>query len=122
MTDPHDSPDLPGLVEAVREFLERDVLDATTGRVRFHTRVAVNVLAMVERELRLGPDQQRAHQAGLARLGFADEGRLAAAVRAGDVDDRLAEVAAFVRATVRDKLAVANPGQLGDPLPGGPGR
>ena len=47
MTAPHDLPDAAGLVEAVREFLERDVMTATEGRVQFHTRVAVNVLGMV---------------------------------------------------------------------------
>ena len=34
------------LVTAVREFLERDVMPATEGRVQFHTRVAVNVLGI----------------------------------------------------------------------------
>ncbi|MHB1854544.1 MAG: phosphotransferase family protein, partial [Acidimicrobiales bacterium] len=47
----HGSPDVAGLVEAVREYLENDVMTATEGRVRFHARVAVNVLGMVEREL-----------------------------------------------------------------------
>ena len=51
MTEPHDVPDLAGLVEAVREFLEGDVAAATTGRVHFHARVATNVLRIVEREL-----------------------------------------------------------------------
>jgi hypothetical protein len=113
LTDPHDLPDAAGLVEAVREFLERDVLDATTGRVRFHTRVAINVLGMVERELVLGGEQLRRHAAGLEALGFASDDELAAAIRDGAVDDRLGEVMAFVRATVRDKLDVANPRHVG---------
>jgi hypothetical protein len=115
---PHDTPDIAGLVEAVREFLESDVMAATEGRVQFHTRIAVNVLNMVERELRLGPEQARAHAAGLARLGFADEAELASALRARKVpDERLPDVAAFVRATVRDKLVVANPRYLEGPRP-----
>ena len=61
------------LVEAVREFLEGDVLAATEGRVRFHARVATNVLAMVERELVLGPAQAEAHADRLPVLGFADD-------------------------------------------------
>jgi hypothetical protein len=113
VTEPHDIPDAAGLVEAVREFLERDVMSVTEGRVQFHTRVAVNVLGMVERELALGSEQQRAHAAGLATLGFADEAALASAIRAGEVDDRLDEVRAFVRRTVEDKLRVANPKYLG---------
>ena len=61
MTEPHDVPDLAGLVEAVREFLEGDVAAATKGRVHFHARVATNVLRIVERELALGPAQAEAH-------------------------------------------------------------
>ncbi len=38
-----DRPSTAELVAAVREFLERDVMPATEGRVQFHTRVAVNV-------------------------------------------------------------------------------
>ena len=112
MTQPHDMPTAAQLVEAVREFLERDVMAATEGRVQFHTRVAVNVLGMVERELALGPAQAADHAAGLARLGVAGEAELAAAIRSGDLDDRLDEVRAFVRETVEAKLRVANPKYL----------
>lgn len=106
---PHDLPSAPELLEAVREFLEDDVLGATSGRVRFHTRVAVNVLRMVERESLLGPAHAEAHKRRLRKLGYASEHDLAAAIRRGDLDDRWAEVKASVWQTVRDKLAVANP-------------
>lgn len=117
MTEPHDVPDAAALVEAVREFLERDVLPATEGRVRFHTRVAANVLAMVEREIQLGHAQLQAHQAGLAAFGLADERALADAIRSGDLDDRLDEVRAFLESTVQAKLEVANPRHLKGPRP-----
>jgi hypothetical protein len=113
MTAPHDQPDAAGLVEAVREFLERDVMSATSGRVQFHTRVAINVLGMVERELVAGADQHARHAEGLQRLGFSSDADLAAAIRDGAVDDRLPEIVAFVRSTVRDKLEVANPRYIG---------
>lgn len=109
----HDIPTAAGLVEAVREFLERDVMTATEGRVQFHTRVAINVLGMVQRELELGSDLAVRHAAGLAALGFSSDGELAAAIRNGDLDDRGADVESFVRQTVVDKLAVANPKYLG---------
>jgi hypothetical protein len=108
----HDRPTMAELVEAVREFLERDVIAATDGRVQFHTRVAVNALGMVERELRDGPAQAAAHAERLAALGVASEAELAAAIRAGDLDDRYDEVKAAVWDTVRDKLRVANPKYL----------
>ena len=112
MTEPHDSPSAAGLVEAVREFLERDVLDATDGRVRFHPRVAINVLGMVERELELGGDQAVRHADGLRRLGVDSEAELAAAIRSGTLDDRVDDVIEFLRETVRAKLEVANPKYL----------
>jgi hypothetical protein len=110
--NPHDMPSAGELVEAVREWLERDVLTSTSGRVQFHTRVAVNVLAMVERELQVGQEQAAAHEARLAQLGCADEAELASRIRNGELDDRLPEVRDLVWATVRDKLEVANPKYL----------
>ena len=94
---PHDRPSAAELAEA------------TNGRVRFHTRVATNVLNIIERELRLGPAHAVAHAARLEALGMSDDGALAAAIRAGELDDRFDEVRAAVWASVRDKLAVANP-------------
>ena len=115
MTAPHDVPTTAELVEAVREFLERDVLPDAEGRVRFHGQVAVRVLAMVERELTLGPAQAEALAERLATLGVASDAELAAAIRSGDLDDRYDEVKAVVLATVEDKLRVANPGHLETP-------
>jgi hypothetical protein len=106
---PHDAPTAVELVEAVREFLERDVMAATEGRIRFHARVAARALAIVERELATADALAAAHAGRLAALGFASDAELAAAIRSGACDDRWDEVAAAVRATVADKLAVANP-------------
>lgn len=108
---PHDVPTAQELVEAVREWIEREA-DAVRPPNRFHARVASNVLAMVEREIELGPAQARAHAARLEHLGVADDAELAAAIRDGSLDDRLGEVRELVWASVRDKLAVANPKYL----------
>jgi hypothetical protein len=112
MAAPHDRPTMAELVEADREFLERDVFEATEGRVQFHTRVAVNVLKMVERELAVGAEQAEAHHRRLRALGYADDAELARAIRAGELDDRWAEVRAALAESVRDKVAVANPKYL----------
>ncbi len=97
------------LVEAVREWVERDVQGATEGRVAFHARVAVNALRMVERELSLASAHAEDHAAQLAALGVADEAALAREIRSGGLDDRASEVRAVVAASVRAKLEVANP-------------
>ena len=109
---PHDVPTAAGLVEAVREWVEGDAREATTGRVQFHTRVVANVLAMVERELASGPAMAGAHAERLAALGVASEQELADRIKAGEwpTDDR--ELLDAVRQTVVDKLAVANPKYL----------
>jgi len=96
-------------VEAVREFLESDLLPQSEGRVRFHARVAVNVLGMVLREIELGPAHAAAHATRLGTLGVSSESELAEAIRSGALDDRIDEVREVVRATVADKLAVAHP-------------
>lgn len=111
---PHDSPSAEQLVEAVREWLQRDVLAGTTGSLQFHTRVAINVLAIVEREMQLGAAQAEAHLQRLTALGSADDADLAARIRAGEFDDRLPEVRDAVWASVRDKLRVANPKYAAD--------
>jgi hypothetical protein len=113
-----DRPTAAELVTAVREFLERDVMAATDGRVQFHTRVSVNVLNIVARELELGAalaEQERERATALLRHeGDPDalERELAGDIRSGALDDRMDEVRAHVRATVREKLLVANPGYL----------
>lgn len=112
---PHDAPSAQQLIESVREWLERDVLGATSGGVQFHTRVAINVLAMVERELVLGPTQALAHRERLQALGYTSDEELAAAIRSDGVGDHGAQAKAVrdaVWESVRDKLAVANPKYL----------
>ena len=112
MTVPHDAPTAAQLVEAVREWLERDVMAATDGRLKFHARVAVNALAMVERELTVGPIQAEAHQERLAQLGVADDRELAAAILRREFDDRTDELRGVLAEAVHDKLVVANPAYL----------
>ena len=113
-----DRPTAAELVDAVREFLERDVMAATEGRVQFHTRVAVNALGMIRRELTEGPVYAQAERARAEALLGQDgdavtlERELATRIRDGSLDDRLGEVRAHVRATVREKLLIANPGYL----------
>jgi hypothetical protein len=107
-------PSAANLVAAVREYLERDVLPATEGRVSFHARVAANVLGMVERELAIGPDAAAVARARLADLLGHDAPvatlihELATSIRDGEPAD--AATITAVRETVRIKLAVSDPG------------
>ena len=103
MSQVYGRPTAAELVAAVADFLDNDVRNATDGQVSFHARVAANVLRIVERELlddRAAPDL----------LGYPDETTLAAAIRAGELDGRTADVLPCLRALVRHRLAVAHPG------------
>jgi hypothetical protein len=112
----HDAPSAAELLEAVHEFLVSDVMTATDGRLRFHARVAGNVVAMVGRQLAVGEAQDVEHGRRLGRLGVGDDAELANAIRAGLLEDRTDEVFAIVVAAVAAKLEVAHPGYGGSPV------
>jgi len=111
---PHDPPSAEQLVESVREWLETDVLPNVEGRLQFHTRVAMNVLAMVEREIALGGQQEVRHLAGLQAFECDSDAELAQKIRNHELDSRHSEVEAFVFSSVVEKLRVANPKYLRD--------
>ena len=96
------------LVAAVADFLDNDVRASSEGQVNFHARVAANVLRIVERELR--DDSTVDVTDALAGLGYADEAALAAAIRAGQLDERGTDVLPVLRTLVRHRLAIAHPG------------
>ena len=112
---PTDRPHVNELVEAVREFLEREVQPALEGSLNFHTRVAVNVLRIVERELdtgeRLRADERARLVALLGREGDLDKlsQSLIDGIRAGELDMNTPGLTDHLRATVLDKLAIDNP-------------
>ena len=96
------------LVAAVADFLDNEVRAATDGQVNFHARVAANVLRTVEREL--GDETAGEVTDALGELGFTDEAELAAAIRAGELDDQAADVLPVLRTLVSRRLEVAHPG------------
>ena len=110
-----DRPTAAELVDAVREFLERDVLPSSEGRAAFHARVAINALTIVERELVLGPEIDERVRSLLVTLLREDAplrdlvALFARRIRDGSLDDRQEEVLAATRELVRAKLEVSNP-------------
>ncbi len=124
-----DRPAVRELLDAVRAFLEEEVVPVLDGPRQFHARVAANVLAIVGRELAGGEASLLAEWQGLARLLGDDPGApparlealraavqertaaLAERIRRGDADAGPFRDAAraHVRATVKEKLRVANP-------------
>ena len=114
-----DRPTASELLAAIADFLREEAtpaLDSAEPRLGFQMRVAVNSLAILERELRLGPaaDAARARAADrtlLGRDGTLDElnRELARQLRAGERDERDAALMAHLEATIADKIAIANP-------------
>ena len=97
---PQDRPDAPELLTAVAQYLFEELLPHVPADQRFRVRVAANACAILAREWEAGP----------GRPDRAAQAELAASIRAGDHDDRIAETAAALRAEVAAKLAVAHPG------------
>lgn len=126
-----DRPTYAELLAAVRHFLEADVVPRLEGPKKFHARVAANVLGIVERELANEDLQLRSELARLQEL-LADTAAVAPdrqvlrnairertielckRIRKGDADggEWRNAVLAHARASVREKLEVANPKYL----------
>lgn len=119
---PDDRPTAAELVDAVTEFLERDLQPTLDGRLAFLTRVSVNALRIVRREMELGPQLDVIRRAGLRELVQDDsdastrelEVELARRIRDGSLDGRRPELIAYLRATLRLKLDIAHPGYIRD--------
>jgi len=118
-----DSPQAHELLEQLAAWLGGDLASRVAREERFGVRVAANVAAIVAREV--GPDapsaeRERERMARLLTLAGepvpsgADvrdlQRRVAAAIRSGRLDGHRDAVAATLRESVRDKLAVARPG------------
>jgi hypothetical protein len=128
-----DRPTAAELVEAVRRFLEGELLPTITdARLRFQTLIAANVLTIVGRELPAEEDllreewqllgevlgtagPQPASLAGLRQAVREANVRLCQRIRAGAFDEpgRFHALARQLRRTVVRKLEVANPRYLG---------
>jgi hypothetical protein len=121
---PPSRPTAAELVEAVREFLEREVLPALPAEARFQCRIAINVLAIVRRELELRPALDTAERERLAMLlgpasadGSIDalNRRLAQAIRDGSIGVDGAELGEHLRRTIGEALQINNPRWLQEP-------
>ena len=94
----HDRPTAQELAEAVREFLQAEILPVLDDhRLKFRTLVAINGLGIAERELAatVAPREE--------------DWNLARRIRAGDVPD---DAVALLKEQVAQKLRVTNPRHL----------
>ncbi|MFL5312878.1 MAG: DUF6285 domain-containing protein [Myxococcales bacterium] len=117
-----DRPSPPELVEAVREFLEGEVLPSVQDpRLRFRLLVAANALSIAKRDLEIGDDLARQEVALLRPLGDAPApgtpreqalalcAALARRIRRGEVPPGTLEA---LRRIAELKLRIASPRYL----------
>ncbi len=123
-----DRPTKGELLGAVRRFLDEELLPELEGVLRFHARVASNALGIVSRELEQEPaalpvryaklaallgrtEEPPSELAGLDAVADELETALCERIRRGDADEApfRAEVFAYLRESVRQRLAVTNP-------------
>jgi hypothetical protein len=115
---PADRPDALELVEAAAEHLAISVRPALSGHAAFEALIAANLLAIARRELELGPPARAAERERLRTLLGRDGGldeleeELVARIRAGELRPGDPQLMDHLRATVRDRLRIANPGYL----------
>jgi len=104
------------LVEAAASFLEKVATPQLEGHAAFHARVAANVLAIVARELELGPAAAAAETARLAALLDQDcdlavlRRVLCSKLCAGEMDIATAGLAEHLLATAADRVRIEQPG------------
>jgi hypothetical protein len=99
----HDRPTPQELAEAVREFLQDEILPILDDhRLRFRTLVAINGLGIAERELWATTAQQLDQQRE-------EDWELARRIRAGDVPEN---AVTLLKEQVAQKLRVSNPRYL----------
>lgn len=112
---PDSMPDKPTLLGAAVKYLEEELLPTLAGYHRFQTRVTVNVLKLVRRELELRAAQSEAERARLSAI-VGHEGAVAALndelcelIREGAIDLNDANLRSHLRQSLADALAINNP-------------
>ena len=108
-------PTMIEILATVAEVLERDVVPATSGATQHQARVAANLVAIVERELRLAPPAAERERNALAKFLDVDNTDLPALrailadrVRSADADDPV--VWELLVSAARDDLTITKPG------------
>ncbi len=99
---PNSVPPASTLLQAAARYLEDELLPTLEGYHRFQTRVTVNVLRTVEREMRLGGLQDQT-AAAVESVALAD------AIRTGQIPIDSPGLASQLRADLGEALAINNP-------------
>ena len=115
----HDWPDLPELINTVREYID-DLTPRLSGMDRYHALCSLQLLDVAQRELKEWQPLESADDARLRALSDLgpdvprDEltARLSAQIHAGKFDARMPELEAAMLRHVIAKVRVTKPGYL----------
>jgi hypothetical protein len=112
---PNSYPDAVTMLGAAVKYMEAELLPTLEGYHRFKTRVTINVLAMIKRELEMRDGHAAAERERLAAiLGHAGEveelsRELADKIQAGALSSDDPALRAHIRQILADALAINNP-------------
>jgi hypothetical protein len=110
-----EQPSASELLDAVAEFMAKELMPRLSGRVAFHTRIAINVLAIVRREMTLGPAAAAREAARLAGLLDAEgdaealTDALCERIADGEIDANDPKLIEHLWATTMDTVAIDQP-------------
>ena len=112
-----DRPTAPNILNTISLFL-RDLMKRTEGSDKFHLRVSIHLLNIIEREIEISSRQDQDEQAELAKL-LGTEGSLkelnallAQKIRDGSIDYQDEKVFQLLLEILEDKLRIVNPEHL----------
>jgi Domain of unknown function (DUF6285) len=114
-----DQPSMLELVKAVQSFLESKAMPELKGHTAFHARVAANALAIVARELELGPKAAHTEKTQLIALlghdGWSEElnRELGNRIREGKINIESEALRQHLEVTTLDKVAIDQPNYSG---------
>ena len=112
-----DRPTAPNILNTISLFL-RDLMERTEGKDKFHLRVSIHLLNIIEREIEISSGQDQDEQVELAKL-LGTEGSLkelntllAQKIRDGSIDYQDEKVFELVLEILEAKLRIVNPEYL----------
>ena len=109
---PQRHPDAQTLIGVAVDQLESEVYPTLQGATRYRTRIALNVLRIVQRELALGKGfdlEDAAEVAALPECSDGDDEALARRIEDGQADLDDPQLVHYLRRSLRRALAINNP-------------
>ena len=125
-----DRPTVPELLDAIAGYLRQTVLARLEGGEQYHLRIAINLLAIIRREINLGPrflqeewqsisgllgevpeTTRQVPETDLPATVLEQKGRLSRKIREGRFNEPVDAAALFshLRTVTENRLRIANP-------------